>query len=88
VHTINLQVALATMHKCNMNVTEYVSKMKNLGDDMLAASRKLDDEELVEYILSSPGEDFNSVVSTVCGRVEPIPFGEIYAQLLHYESRQ
>jgi hypothetical protein len=79
--TVNLRVELATTHKGNMNVTEYVSKTKNLGDDMVAAGRKLDDQELVEYILNSLGEDFNSVVSAVCARVEPVTVGELYAHV-------
>jgi hypothetical protein len=74
-HTGNLRVALATTQKGNMSVTEYVGKMKALGDDMVVVGRKLDDEELVEYILTDVGEDFNSVISAVCARVEPITVG-------------
>jgi hypothetical protein len=62
--------------------------MKSLGDDMAAVRRKLDDEELVEYILVGLGEDFTPVVSTMCAMVEPISIGELYAQLLHFESHQ
>jgi hypothetical protein len=53
--TINLRVVLTTTHKGNLSITEYVAKMKNLGDD----------EELVEYILSGLEDDFESVVSAV-----------------------
>jgi hypothetical protein len=86
--TINLRVALATTQKGNSTVTEYFGKMKSLGDDMAAAGRRLDDEELVEYIPAGLGEDFTPVVSAVCARVEPISIGELYVQLLHFESRQ
>jgi hypothetical protein len=30
-------------------VSEFFRKMKAFGDDMAAAGRKLDDEELIEY---------------------------------------
>jgi hypothetical protein len=63
--TINLRVVLTMTHKGNLSITEYVAKMKNLGDDMAAARRKIDDEELVEYILSGLEDDFESVVSAV-----------------------
>jgi hypothetical protein len=86
--TVNLRVALATTQKGNLSVSDYVGKMKALGDDMAAAGRKLDDEELVEYILAGLGEEFTPVVSTVCARVEPINIGELYTQLLYFESRQ
>jgi hypothetical protein len=52
---------LATTQKGNLPVSEYFDKMKVLGDDMAATGRKLDDEELVEYILAGLGE-----VSGVC----------------------
>jgi hypothetical protein len=42
--TVNLRVVLATTQKGNMSVTEYVGKMKPLGDDMVVARRKLDYE--------------------------------------------
>jgi hypothetical protein len=85
---VNLRIALATSQKGNMTVAEYVGKMKTLGDEMTATGRKLDDEELVEYILTGLGEDFNHVISAVCARVEPISVGEVYSQLLHFESHQ
>jgi hypothetical protein len=69
-----------------MIVAEYVGKMKTLTDEIVSAGRKLDDEELVEYILTGLGEDFNLIVSAVCARIEPISVGELYSQLLHFES--
>jgi hypothetical protein len=86
--TINLRVTLATTQKGNLPMSEYFRKMKTLGGDMAAAGRKLDDEELVEYILVGLGEEFMPVVPAVCARAEPISVGELYTQLLHFESRQ
>jgi hypothetical protein len=81
-------VALATTQKGNLLVSKFFGKMKALGDDMAAAGRKLDDEELVEYILTGLGEDFTLVISAMCARAEPISVGELYTQLLHFESPQ
>jgi hypothetical protein len=53
--------------------------MKALGDDMAAAGRPLEDEELVEYILTGLGEEFTPIVSALCARVEPITVGELYS---------
>jgi len=60
-------------------VAEYFTKMKGLADEMESAGRKLEDEELVSYILTGLDSDFNSVVSTVAARVEPITVSELYA---------
>ena len=82
-----MRIALATTKKENSTVAEYFAKMKALGDDMAAAGRPLEDEELVEYILTGLGEDFQSMVAALCARVEPISIGELYSQLLSFESR-
>ena len=53
--------------------------MKGLADDMASAVRKLDDEELVSYILTGLDIDYESVVTSVATRVEPITISELYA---------
>jgi hypothetical protein len=62
-----------------MSVTEYVNKMCGLGDEMTYAGKRLDDEEMVSYILAGLDIEFNSVVSAVLARVEPISVNELYA---------
>jgi hypothetical protein len=39
-----------------MMVAEYVRRMRSLGDDMAAAGRSLDDDDMVEYILTGLDE--------------------------------
>lgn len=48
-----------------MMIAEYVGKMQALGDQMVAAGRALEQEELVEYILTGLDEDFNPIVSAL-----------------------
>ncbi|XP_021305719.1 uncharacterized protein LOC110431234 [Sorghum bicolor] len=85
--TVNIRIALANTKKGNSTAAEYFAKMKALGDEMAAAGRRLDDEELVEYILTGLGEDYTSLVTTLTARVEPITVGELYSQLLNFETR-
>lgn len=84
---INTRIALATTKKGNMTIAEYVGKMKGLGDEMAAAGKHLDEEELVSYILTGLDLEYNSVVTTVTGRSDPITVGELYSQLLSFEQR-
>ncbi|WVZ77133.1 hypothetical protein U9M48_025033 [Paspalum notatum var. saurae] len=86
-HAVNTRLALATTQKGNMTVAEYVGKMRALGDDMAAAGRPLEDEELVEYILTGLDYDFNGLVSALVTRTDPVSVNELYAQLLAYETR-
>jgi hypothetical protein len=71
-----------------MSITEYVNRMRTLGDEMAAAGTSIDDKELVSYILAGLDLEYNLVVSAVVSRVEPILVTELYGQLLSYESRQ
>jgi hypothetical protein len=85
---INTQMALSTSRKGNQMVAQYVSKMKALADDMAVAGKKLDDEDLVSYILACLNIDFESVISAVAAHAEPISMTELYGQLVGYEQRQ
>jgi hypothetical protein len=59
--------------------------MKTLADDMAIAGKKLDDEDLVGYILTGLDNDFDPVISTVSTRVELISVSELYVQLISHD---
>jgi hypothetical protein len=80
-------MALATTQKGSLTMAEYISKMKVLADDMASVGKKLDDEDFISYILAGLDVEYNSVVSSIAGRVEPITLDELYSQLLAYENR-
>ncbi|WVZ54710.1 hypothetical protein U9M48_005468 [Paspalum notatum var. saurae] len=84
---VNTRLALSTARKGSSTVAEYVGKMKSLGDEMAAAGRPLEDDELVEYILTCLDEEYDSVVSSALGRAEPISVSELYSQMLAFETR-
>jgi hypothetical protein len=85
---INTRMALSTTRKGNVLIAQYVGKMKVLADDMASAGKKLDDEDLVSYILTGLDSDFDSVISAVAAHAEPITVPELYSQLIGYEQRQ
>ena len=68
-------------------MTEYVNKMRSLGDEMAAAGRPLDEEELVEYVLANLDYDYNGTVSAIVGRSTPISIAKAYSQLVAFETR-
>jgi hypothetical protein len=54
-------MALATSRKGSSSAVEYVSKMKSLADDMASTGRKkLNDEELISYVLAGLDYEYNS----------------------------
>jgi hypothetical protein len=82
---VNTCMALANTKKGNTSTAEYFTKMRALADEMNAAGRKLEDEELVEYILAGLDFEYNLVVSAIVARVEPISISELYTQVLAFE---
>ena len=52
--------------------------MKSLADDMAAAGKRLEDEEIISYVLAGLDMDFNPIVSVVATRTEPLSLGELY----------
>lgn len=85
--TINIRLVLSTTKKETMTVSQYYTKMKALGDEMAAAGKPLDDEEMIGYILNGLESDFNPVVSALVTRVEPTSMSELYSQLISFETR-
>ena len=84
---ISTRMALATASKGASIISEYFTKMKALVDEMASTRKKLEDDELVSYILTSLDLDNDSVVSAVAAQVEPIFVGELFTQLTSFEQR-
>lgn len=68
-------------------ISEYFAKMKGMANDMESTGHRLEDEELVSYILTGLDLEFNLVVSAVATRMEPISVGDLYTQLVAFEQR-
>ena len=75
---ITTRMALANATKGTSSISEYVAKMKSLADDMASAGKKIEDEELISYILTGLDGDYDVVVTSVAARVEPISMSELY----------
>jgi hypothetical protein len=84
---VNTRIALATTRKGTSIVIEYFGKMKALGDEMAAFGHPLDEEELVEYIITGLDDEYTPLVSALCVRKEPISVSELYLQMLNFETR-
>jgi glutathionylspermidine synthase len=77
--TVNTRIALAITQKDDMSISEYITKMKSLADEMAYAKKKVNDEELVSYILEGLDEEYNPVVSSLLARVEPVSVAEAHS---------
>jgi hypothetical protein len=86
-HTVNTRLQLATSQKGNSTVAKYINKMRSLGDEMATSGRPLEEEELVEYILTGLNHEYDPIVPAVIARQTPVPLSKLYAQLLAFETR-
>jgi hypothetical protein len=86
--SVNTRIALATTKKGSSTMAEFYSKMKSYADEMAASGHCLGDEEFVAYVLTGLNEEiYNSLMSSIVTRVEPISRSELYSQMLSYELR-
>jgi hypothetical protein len=87
--SVNTHIALATTKKSTSTMAEFYYKMKNLTDEMATSSHHLSDEEFVAYILTGLDEEvYNSLMSSIIMRVEPISPSELYSHMLSYTTRK
>jgi hypothetical protein len=84
--SINTRIALTTMKKGDMTMSEYFTKMKFLTDNMAAVGKPLDDEELIRNILTGIDEVYNPVVTVVAAQDEAIMVSNLYTQLLSFDQ--
>lgn len=77
---------MAREQKGEQSATAYFTKMKGLVDEMAAAGKKLEDDDVVSYILNGLDSDYNAFVSSIMSK-EEVTLSDLYAQLLAYEAR-
>jgi hypothetical protein len=61
-----------------MTAAVYFNKVKTLVDELAAAGKKIEDEEMVSYILSGLDFHYNPIVSSVLGQIDPISLSDLY----------
>ena len=70
-----------------MGMPEYLAKIKALTDEIAYTGSSLGDGEIVSFILKGLDMEYNSVVSALSARVEPVTVIDLYNQLLSFEAR-
>jgi hypothetical protein len=71
--------------KKDLSIVTYFSALHWYADEMVAAGKVLDDDEIVPYILNGLDEDYNSLIEQINGMTEPISPETLYSCLLDTE---
>jgi hypothetical protein len=69
---INVRLALTTTRKGDMSISEYIVKMKALGDEISAADKPIEEDELVAYIINGLDEEYEAVISAIVAKNESV----------------
>ncbi|KAF5460331.1 hypothetical protein F2P56_020209 [Juglans regia] len=78
---------LTNLSKGEQSVSDFFSKVRMLDDAIAATGNPLPDKEFVTYLLNGLGPLYESFVTSITTRTEPITSNELYHLLLVHESR-
>lgn len=60
---------------------------ETIRDELVATRKGPDDEEFISFVLNGLNFDYNSLISSVLGRIGTITINDFYAELLSFEMR-
>jgi hypothetical protein len=83
---VHLRSKLTSTRKGDLTYTAYCTQMKGFADEMAAASKRLDDEEVICYILAGSDVDFNPFVEAFTAKTDPQTLNDLYSQMLTAEA--
>jgi hypothetical protein len=83
---MHLHTKLESTRKGDMSMTIYSAKMKEYVDGMATSGKKLDDDDVVSYILTRLDAEYNGFVENVSSRIDSISMSDPFTQLLSTEA--
>jgi hypothetical protein len=60
----------------------FFMQIKRMTDELAVADHALHHDEIISYLLSGLGHDYDSFVTTIIARIDPVTLEEVYALLL------
>jgi hypothetical protein len=84
---VHLCSKLSSTRKGDSTSAAYYGQMKGFIDEMATVGKRLEDEEVICYILAGLDVDFNPFVKAFTAKTEPQTLHDLYSQLLITEAR-
>jgi hypothetical protein len=82
---MQIHMELATVQKKDLSIAEYFRKVKRLGDTLAAIGKKLEDDELIAYMLQGLGSEYDSLVTSITTCTDVYTISDVYAHMLSFE---
>ncbi|KAF5469302.1 hypothetical protein F2P56_013386, partial [Juglans regia] len=78
---------LATLKKGSESITEYFNKAKALASSLGVGGHALSDSQFSVFLLAGLGTEYESLITSLTTRPDPISIHQLYSFLLNHESR-
>ena len=85
--TIQIRAQLANVKKTGQSTNDYFMFIKRLTDELAMAGQPLRCDEIISYVLTGLGHEYDGLVSSIYTRTDPISLEEVYSLLIVTESR-
>lgn len=83
----HLRTLLSATRKEESSVMTHFSTMRGYADEMAAAGKPMEDEDVVAHILNGLDAEYNSLIEQINGMTDPIGLDDLYARLLATEAQ-
>ncbi|XP_019157460.1 PREDICTED: uncharacterized protein LOC109154032 [Ipomoea nil] len=84
---ISLKAKLTKNPRGSRSIAIYLNDMRAIADDLALAQCPVSDDDLIVYILTQLGEDYNSIISAIRVHEKPMSFGELPEVLTDHERQ-
>ncbi|GJN31220.1 hypothetical protein PR202_gb19586 [Eleusine coracana subsp. coracana] len=84
---MQIRMQLAMIQKGDLSIAAYFNKVKGLTDILASVGKKLEDEELIAYMLCGLGSEYDPLVTSIMTRVDTINPGDLYAHMITFDTR-
>uniref|UniRef100_A0A2N9HTS2 Reverse transcriptase Ty1/copia-type domain-containing protein n=1 Tax=Fagus sylvatica TaxID=28930 RepID=A0A2N9HTS2_FAGSY len=85
--TMQIHYQLATLRKGDLSIADFFHRFTGLADTLAAIDQPLADYELVSFLMAGLGSEYDSLVTSVQTRADPLSLEELYGHLLAHELR-
>ncbi|KAJ0100797.1 hypothetical protein Patl1_04832 [Pistacia atlantica] len=84
---LSIRFQLSTLKKASLIITDYFTKVKHISDTLSAISHPLSSSEITSYLLAGLPSSYDSLVTVITTRLDPISLDDLYGCLLTHENR-